>query len=200
MASVALDLSPVVSALLDRPFDQSSLDEAYAAVGRHPQAYATALRCAAKKAPDRVAAAHWFAEAARAHESMDDLGGAIALLFRALECDPGNPRPREKLAATMARLAVRAGLGFSFTPGPTADTATAGSLETGLRPPPPERRMRDLPEFFGADSGDPSTDKTPPDGARVSDVAPRAVAPNVIVTLSESPSAKSRVPRAAPPP
>src|SRR5689334_19698523 len=167
MAALALDLSPVVSALLERPFDQSSLDEAYAAVGRHPQAYATALRCAAKRAPDMLAAAHWFAEAARAHESMDDLGGAIALLFRALECDPGNPRPREKLAATMARLAVRAGLGFTFTPGPVGDASERGALETGLRPPPPERRVRDLPELFGADSGEPASDKTPPGGARV---------------------------------
>lgn len=204
MAAVALDLSPVVSALLERPFDQSSLDEAYAAVGRHPQAYATALRCAAKKAPDMLAAAHWYAEAARAHESMDDLGGAIALLFRALECDPGNPRPREKLAATMVRLAVRAGLGFTFTPGLVADRG--GSLETGLRPPPPERRMRDLPELFGAESTDPPSDKTPPAGARASDVAPRAVVPSVIVTLNESPGAKNRAqdpdvtPQPEPPP
>jgi hypothetical protein len=188
MPSVALDLSPVVSALLEHPFEQSSLDEAYAAVGRHPQAYATALRCAAKKAPDGLAAARWFAEAARVHESMDDLGGAIALLFRALECDPGNPRPREKLAAMMVRLAVRAGLGFSFTPG-AVPAADATPLETGLRPPPPERRDVDhAPDLF-----DPSSDKTPPAGVRVSDVVPRAVVPSVIVTLSESPSAKAQM-------
>src|SRR5512138_1668424 len=115
MAKVAVDLSPVVTSLLEHPFDRPSLDRAYAAVGGHPQAYATALRCAAKKAPDSLAAAYWFAEAARIHEMMDDLGGAIALLWRAHECDRGNPAPRELLAATMVRLAMRAGLGFTFT-------------------------------------------------------------------------------------
>ena len=42
MARVAVDLSPVVTSLLERPFDRGSLDRAYAAVDGHPQAYATA--------------------------------------------------------------------------------------------------------------------------------------------------------------
>jgi GAF domain-containing protein len=159
MASVAVDLSPVVISLLERPFDQPSLDRAYTALKGHPQAYATALRCAAKKTSDTLAAAYWFAEAARVHETMDDLGGAIALLWRALECDRNNPRPRELLAAAMVRLAMRAGLAFTFTPGAGPTPASrptdrdAGSLETGLRPSPLENRYRDtLPDLFGAES------------------------------------------------
>lgn len=163
MASVALDLSPVVSELLDHPFDQPSLDRAYTAVGRHPQAYATALRCAAKKTRDSLAAAYWFAEAARVHETMDDLGGAIALLWRAHECDRGNPRPRELLAAAMVRLAMRARLGFTFTPDATPVLSTSapvrspepGTVDTGLRPPPFERLFRDtVPEVLGGDGED----------------------------------------------
>ncbi|HEX4339095.1 MAG TPA: GAF domain-containing protein [Polyangiaceae bacterium] len=163
MARVAVDLSPVVTSLLTRPFDQPSLDRAYDAVGGHPQAYATALRCAAKKTDDSLAAAYWFAEAARIHEAMDDLGGAIALLWRALECDRSNPRSRELLAAAMVRLSMRAGLGFTFAPSAaqvaTSQSAEGGPLETGLRPPAAPRRRDTIPEVFGSDSGDPESER-----------------------------------------
>jgi len=198
MASVALDLSPVVSSLLERPFDQPSLDRAYAAVGGHPQAYATALRCAAKKTRDSLAAAYWFAEAARIHESMDDLGGAIALLWRAHSCDRSNPRPRELLAATMMRLSVRAGLAFTFTPAASPDVFSSdhqmdsGPVDTGLRPPAPERRFRDtVPEMLGKDSDYPeserSTDTNMEDGP-VTGMVLRATLPSALLlpgSLSE---------------
>jgi hypothetical protein len=197
MAQVAVDLTPVVSSLLDRPFDQPSLDRAYAAVGGHPQAYATALRCAAKKTSDTLAAAYWFAEAARVHENMDDLGGAIALLWRALECDRANPRPRELLAAAMTRLSMRAGIGFTFTPGPAPerDAAISGPMETGLRPSSPERRSRDtLPDLFGVESTDGSGWKPMPREAE----AKRDDAP-VRTTRATMPSAVARASSAPPP-
>ncbi len=132
-------------------------------VGGHPQAYATALRCAAKKTDDSLAAAYWFAEAARIHEAMDDLGGAIALLWRALECDRSNPRSRELLAAAMVRLSMRAGLGFTFAPSAAqlaaSQSAEGGPLETGLRPPAAPRRRDTIPEVFGSDSEDPESER-----------------------------------------
>ncbi|HEX3594232.1 MAG TPA: GAF domain-containing protein [Polyangiaceae bacterium] len=193
MASVAVDLSPVVSSLLEQPFDQPSLDRAYTAVGGHPQAYATALRCAAKKTRDSLAAAYWFAEAARVHENMDDLGGAIALLWRAHECDRANPRPRELLAAAMVRLSMRAGLSFSFTPGALPAPATGGArastppglVETGLRPRSLENRFRDtMPEALGADSTDPLSDKRRSDDGEeelVTGTVLRATLPSVVL-------------------
>src|SRR5882672_8753688 len=201
MAQVAVDLTPVVSSLLDRPFDQPSLDRAYAAVGGHPQAYATALRCAAKKTSDTLAAAYWFAEAARVHEDMDDLGGAIALLWRALECDRANPLPRELLAAAMARLSMRAGIGFAFTPGAASDSdgAVSGPIVTGLRPPSTEKRSRDtLPDLFGSDGVDGASEKPAPREPRGAE-ATRAAAP-VFETVSRAtmPSAVART--SSPPP
>jgi hypothetical protein len=210
MAQVAVDLTPVVSSLLDRPFDQPSLDRAYAAVGGHPQAYATALRCAAKKTSDTLAAAYWFAEAARVHENMDDLGGAIALLWRALECDRSNPRPRELLAGAMARLSMRAGIGFTFAPAavPPSDRTGAGSfpLETGIRPPSTEKRSRDtLPDLFGTDvspgSGEASARQPPAvgnDGPAFSN-ASRATMPSAVArTSSAPPPASGTLPKEEP--
>lgn len=174
MAAVALDLTPVVDALLAQPFDRSTLDGAYAAVGGRPQAFATALRCAAKRAPDAATAAYWYIEAARVHESVDDLGGCIALLARAWESDPGNDRARELLSASMARLATRTGLGFTFAAresappesAPSADaaprrrTATRPPpVESGMRPPPQARPPQDtLPDLFGMDRTDAEVD------------------------------------------
>ncbi len=162
MAAVALDLTPVVDALMERPFDRPALDRAYTAVSGNPQAYATALRCAAKRTGDSLAAAYWFAEAARIHETVDDLGGAIALLARAWECDPKSDQTRELLAACMARLAMRAKIGFSFSTRDekVEERAAARSpetsmppppIETGLRPPSRERHRDTLPDLFGMD-------------------------------------------------
>lgn len=193
MARVAVDLSPVVTSLLERPFDRPSLDRAYAAVGGHPQAYATALRCAAKKAPDSLAAAYWFAEAARIHETMDDLGGAIALLWRAHECDRKNPVPREHLAATMVRLAMRAGLGFTFTaesrPPPLTNSLEQklepAPVDTGLRPSPFESHFRDtVPEVFGSD-GDEAEDEAVDRPARVPTL--RATLPSAVLRPANLP-------------
>lgn len=205
MAQVAVDLAPVVSSLLDRPFDQPSLDRAYAAVGGHPQAYATALRCAAKKTTDTLAAAYWFAEAARVHENMNDLGGAIALLWRALECDRANPRTRELLAAAMARLSMRAGIGFTFIPGAASDrdAAISGPVETGLRPPSAERRFRDtLPDLFGTETADGAGEKpAPPLAEATRDAEPplerasRATMPSAVARTSSLPP-----PELGPPP
>jgi hypothetical protein len=160
MNAVALDLTPVVDTLLERPFDRPTLDKVYAAVEGHPHAYATALRCAAKRTEDSLAAGYWLTEAARIHESVDDLGGAIALLSRARDCDPGNPRTRELLAASMTRLAVHVGLDFTFTnvlpqveaaPG-VADDGRRVPRESGLRPPPLDRSRDTLPDLFGIDA------------------------------------------------
>ncbi|HVW29661.1 MAG TPA: GAF domain-containing protein [Polyangiaceae bacterium] len=188
MARVAVDLSPVVTSLLERPFDRPSLDRAYAAVGGHPQAYATALRCAAKKTSDSLAAAYWFAEAARTHEAMDDLGGAVALLWRAHECDRGNPLPRELLAAAMTRLAMRAGIAFTFAPEPVSASRRqiplpkpqSVAVDTGLRPPSFGGRSRDtVPEVFGSE-GDDGGDDSPLD--RLADaVSTRATLPSGIL-------------------
>lgn len=188
MARVAVDLSPVVTSLLERPFDRPSLDRAYAAVGGHPQAYATALRCAAKKTSDSLAAAYWFAEAARTHEVMDDLGGAIALLWRAHECDRGNPLPRELLAAAMTRLAMRAGIAFTFAPEPVSTSRRqvplpkpqSVAVDTGLRPPSFDGRSRDtVPEVFGSE-GDDAAEDSPLD--RLADaVSTRATLPSGIL-------------------
>ena len=202
MASVALDLTPVVSSLLEHPFDQPTLDRAYSAVSRHPQAYATALRCAAKRSRDMLAAAYWLAEAARVHEALDDLGGAIALLSRALECDRSNPRTRELLAAAMVRLAVRAGLRFTFEaatqtlatePSPGHGDQRPAPIETGLRPPPPQAHRDTLPELFGTDSGEIYLDPSTPPDPRLSE-PPRpevrsvvTITPTVAVTESFDP-------------
>ncbi|HVU01400.1 MAG TPA: GAF domain-containing protein [Polyangiaceae bacterium] len=173
MAAIALDLTPVVDKLLARPFDRNTLEAASSAVAGKPQAYATALRCAAKRTSDRLAAAFWFAEAARVHESVDDLGGAIALLFRARECDPTSPAIREALAVSMTKLAMRAGISFTFgapadgapqtvpsAPPPTeGETARPIPRESGLRPPPGHPRDT-LPDLFGIDA---STSRTLPD-------------------------------------
>jgi hypothetical protein len=153
MAAVALDLTPIVDGLLERPFDRKALEAANLAVGGHAHAYATALRCAAKRAEDKTVAAHFLVEAAHVHESVDDLGGAIALLFRALECDHADSRTSELLAACMTRLAVRAGLPFTFSPGadaptPRADERRAPLRESGFRP----ARRDTLPDLFGLDS------------------------------------------------
>jgi hypothetical protein len=126
-----LDLTPVVDTLLERPFDRPTLDKVYSLVEGHPHAYATALRCAAKRTEDSLAAGYWLTEAARIHESVDDLGGAIALLSRARDCDPGNPRTRELLAACMTRLPA-ASMGcpkFTLT-----DSATPGGSRSTTLP------------------------------------------------------------------
>ena len=47
--------------------------------------------------------------AARVHESVDDLGGAIALLTRAWDCDPDRTLTRELIAALLGRVAMRVG-------------------------------------------------------------------------------------------
>jgi GAF domain-containing protein len=161
MTAVAVDLTPVVGVLIAHPFDRPTLDKAYSAVEGHPHAYATALRCAAKRTEDVLAAAYWLTEAARVHESVDDLGGAIALLSRARDCDPENPRIRELLAASMTRLAVRAGLDFTFSNGSSragnALQATDGGApirRSGLRPPAPDRHRDTLPDLFGIDGED----------------------------------------------
>ena len=73
MGARALDLTPVVTTLLDNPLDRSALARVRTAVDEQPQAYATALRCAAKKTDDGKAAAFWLVEAARVHESVDEL-------------------------------------------------------------------------------------------------------------------------------
>lgn len=143
MAAVALNLTPTVEVLLDHPFDSTALQRAHSAVNGHPHAYATALRCAAKRTDNPLAAAYWLTEAARVHESVDDLGGAIALLSRAWECDRTNARTREILAGCMARLSIRIGIGFTATalpPGvsPVSDATIPrpAPIESGLRPPP----------------------------------------------------------------
>jgi hypothetical protein len=161
MTAVAVDLTPVVDALIERPFDRPTLDKVYSTVEGHPHAYATALRCAAKRTEDPLAAAYWLTEAARVHELVDDLGGSIALLSRARDCDPENPRTRELLAACMTRLAVRVGLDFSFSStSPQANEAARRQhddsglplrRESGLRPPAPERHRDTLPDLFGID-------------------------------------------------
>lgn len=159
MAAVALDLTPTVDVLLQHPFDSTALQRAHAAVNGHPHAYATALRCAAKRTDNPQAAAYWLTEAARVHESVDDLGGAIALLSRAWEYDQNNARTRELLAGCMARLSVRVGIGLpaSMVRGPDTEVAERSlrpaPVESGLRPPPPdvsEDLGRDtLPGLFG---------------------------------------------------
>lgn len=159
MAAVALDLSPTVDVLVEHPFDSTALQRAHAAVKGHPQAYATALRCAAKRTDDPLAAAYWLIEAARVHESVDDLGGAIALLSRAWEFDQANARTRELLAGCMARLSIRVGLGFTASAPPvsaipvTRADARPAPVESGLRPPPMDSNedlTRDtLPGLFG---------------------------------------------------
>lgn len=159
MAAVALDLTPTIDRLLDHPFDSTALQHAHADVKGHPHAYATALRCAAKRTENPLAAAYWLTEAARVHESVDDLGGAIALLSRAWECDQTNARTRELLAGCMARLSVRVGLGFAAAPPTVRDAPAADAslnpppVESGLRPPPMDATdpiVRDtLPGLFG---------------------------------------------------
>jgi hypothetical protein len=145
--------------LIQHPFDSTALQRAHAAVNGHPQAYATALRCAAKRTDNPLAAAYWLTEAARVHESVDDLGGAIALLSRAWEYDQNNARTRELLAGCMARLSVRVGIGLPASVGRAPDTEIAEKslrpvpVESGLRPPPmdsSEDLGRDtLPGLFG---------------------------------------------------
>lgn len=159
MAAVALDLTPNVDVLLEHPFDSTALQRAHAAVNGHPHAYATTLRCAAKRTDNPAAAAYWLTEAARVHESVDDLGGAIALLSRAWECDPNNARTRELLAGCMARLSVRVGIGLAGPPTTVTDVRVSDKslrpapIESGLRPPPmeaPDDLGRDtLPGLFG---------------------------------------------------
>jgi hypothetical protein len=173
MNAVALDLTPVVDLLLEQPFDRPTLDKVYAAVEGHPHAYATALRCAAKRTEDSLAAAYWLTEAARVHESTDDLGGSIALLARARDCDPENPRTRELLAACMTRLAVRVGLGFTFSSESEVEAAPRfrdtrpPPRESGLRPPALDPRRDTLPDLFGMDSEESRRSSVP---------TPRAVA------------------------
>lgn len=200
MTAVAVDLTPVVDTLIERPFDRPTLDRAYSAVDGHPHAYATALRCAAKRTEDALAAAYWLTEAARVHESVDDLGGAIALLSRARDCDPGNPRTRELLAACLTRLALRAGLDFSFTssrmdavdgaPG-ADDTMRPPPRESGLRPPAPERHRDTLPDLFGMDAEESRREEARRNGeivpvlvAAPTEPPPGAPEPEIVVSAS----------------
>jgi hypothetical protein len=213
MAAVALDLTPVVDALLAQPFDRPTLDRARAAVGGHPKAFATALRCAAKRAPDASAAAYWFIEAARVHESVDDLGGCIALLARALEMDPGNPHATDLLCGNMTRLAMRTGLDFTFRAKERPAAADASTerrsesrpppVESGLRPPAQTAGSRDtLPDLFGMDRPDAEVDfdalleKPDPDAEPEAAAAPasRRVAPMLPPRLADA-SLGSDVPR-----
>jgi hypothetical protein len=150
MAAVALDLTPTVDVLIQHPFDSTALQRAHAAVNGHPHAYATALRCAAKRTDNPAAAAYWLTEAARVHESVDDLGGAIALLSRAWEYDQNNARTRELLAGCMARLSVRVGIGL---PAPLSRAPDAEVAETTLRPVPIESGLRPPPMDASGDLG-----------------------------------------------
>lgn len=130
MGAIKLDLSPYVSQLLDEPFDRSTLNAVWLAIGKHPMAYANTLRAAAKRTDSSLAAAHFLTEAARVHEQLEDIGGAVALLARAWECDPANERTYELLASSMSRLSVRVGLGFAFH-GRTPAKASTTTPERG---------------------------------------------------------------------
>ena len=202
MAAVALDLTPTIDELLDHPFDSTALQHAHARVKGHPQAYATALRCAAKRTENPLAAAYWLIEAARVHESVDDLGGAIALLSRAWECDQANARTRELLAGCMARLSVRVGLGFAAAPSTVREApvsehgARPAPVESGLRPPPMDATDplgRDtLPGLFGVELL--GTDPKLPTGTELPDAEPLPDVPNDAAPREEPPA------DAAPPP
>jgi hypothetical protein len=193
MAAVALDLTPVVDVLVERPFDAAALERARQAVGGHPHAYATALRCAAKRTRDSQAAAYWLTEAARVHESVEDLGGAIALLFRAWNVAPGNARTRELLAGCMTRLGVRVGLAFTVGASP-AETRSAPDVVADSLPPPRESCMRPsamgsdlpplrdtLPDLFG--KKEPSPERHPAPASLEPDLRPAPVPTEAPPTL-----------------
>ncbi|HEX4475493.1 MAG TPA: GAF domain-containing protein [Polyangiaceae bacterium] len=188
MAALSLDLTPVINGLLERPFDHQALERARMAVGGHPHAYATALRCAAKRTHHALAAAYWLTEAARVHESVEDIGGAIALLSRAWQADPSSAHTKEMLAGCMARLSVRVGLGFVVLATPPStqpkedDRQTPPARhESGLRPPPldadAEPRRDTLPDLFASVAPLPAVEKTKRISIEADDDAPESIKP-----------------------
>jgi hypothetical protein len=101
--------------------------------------YARALRSAAKRISDGRAAAQLFTEAARVHESLDDPGGAIALLTRAWDCDPDNAQTRARVAILLGCVATRVGLGASPL-GTAAKDEVPVSEHRRVEPGPSSRR------------------------------------------------------------
>jgi hypothetical protein len=124
MTDPALDQTTIVDRLVEAPFDTSRWREAETAAG-DAMSYARALRSAAKRVPDGRAAAQLFTEAARIHESLDDPGGAIALLTRAWDCDPDNQQTRDRVAGLLGLVAIRVGLPTSPIDATTTDEMPA---------------------------------------------------------------------------
>ncbi len=93
------DIEALVRRLIENPHDQGAIAQAHRSGQNDPRVYAGLLERVGKETPEPALASHWFTEAANVWvTSLGDAHQAARALMNAIERDPTDPVPAERLA------------------------------------------------------------------------------------------------------
>ncbi len=94
------EIESLVGSLVKDPHDQAAISRAHALGQADPAVYATLLERVGEQTPEPTLASHWYTEAAKVWSaSLQDDHQAARALMSAVDSDPTDPVPAERLAA-----------------------------------------------------------------------------------------------------
>lgn len=94
------EIETLVRRLIENPHDQGAITQAHRSGQSDPRVYAALLERVGKETRDPSLASHWYTEAANVYvTSLADAHQAARALMNAIERDPGDAVPAERLAA-----------------------------------------------------------------------------------------------------
>src|ERR1041384_1128538 len=94
------EMEALVQRLVQNPHDQDAITQAHAAGQRDPRSYAMLLEKVGTATADPAFASHWLTEAANVWSTtLGDAHRAARALMIAIDRDPTQPTPAERLAA-----------------------------------------------------------------------------------------------------
>ena len=94
-----VDIEALVRRLIENPHDQAAITQAHRSGQSDPRVYAALLERVGKETKEPSLASHWYTEAANVWvSSLGDAHQAARALMNAIECDPTDAIPAERLA------------------------------------------------------------------------------------------------------